>query len=148
MFCEAYMEIAGWLKSEPIFTCTKQGVPYCTFSIFTTNNTSGDNKILEFNCFVWQGQQYNLIKQLNLTTKDEVYVKGMFSMKARNGLKEPLINLQVYVNYIKVLRSRAAERAMNELNSTRTIEEIPVKRQIGKNENYEVKIDKKDNPWG
>lgn len=148
MFCEAYIEIAGYISREPIFTVTKQGVPYCTFSVTTTNNTSGDKDLIRFACFCWQGQQYNLLKRLNLTIKDEVVIKGMFSVTVTQGTEKPLVNLQCYVNYIKVIRSASAERARDELNSTRTIEEIPVKREFNRNKDLEVRIDKNDNPWG
>jgi hypothetical protein len=148
MFCEAYIEIAGYISREPIFTVTKQGVPYCTFSVTTTNNTSGDKDLIKFHCFCWQGQQYNLIKKLNLTLKDEIVVKGMFSMNATQGVDKPLVNLQCYVNYMKVIRSASAEKAREELNSVRTVEEVPVKKQFKNVNDKEVRIDKNDNPWG
>lgn len=104
--------------------------------------------MIKFHCFCWQGQQYNLIKQLNLTLKDEIMVKGMFSANVTQGVDKPLVNLQCYVNYIKVIRSSSAEKAMQELNSARTVEEIPVKKQFKNVNDTEVRIDKNDNPWG
>ena len=151
MYTEAHITVAGWLTTEPLFTVTKQGVPYCKFTIATTNNTGKDKDIIKFGCFLWQGQQYNLLKQLNLTAKDEIVVRGMFSTSIQQGqgYTTPLVNLNIYVNYIKVIRSASAERAMQQLNNAeRIVEEIPVKKDFNRNKDLEVRIDKNDNPWG
>ena len=145
MFCEAFITIAGWICKEPVFTVTKQGTPYCSFMIATTNNSKSNDEILRFSCFLWQGQQYNLIKQMNLTIKDEIVVRGQFSTTVKNGAQGPIHNLQCYVNYIKVIRSSAAQKAFEELNADRQITQL---KKVNKNQNMEVGIDKNDNPWG
>lgn len=149
MFSEAFIDVAGWLQSEVVFSVTKTGAPYCKFMVQTTNNTAKDKSLLTFSCFCWQGDQtYNLLKQLQLVPRDEVFVRGIFSMNITEAIPKPFVNLQIYVKYIKIIRSAAAEKARDEMNITRTIEEIPVKKQLGKVNNVEVQIDKKDNPWG
>ena len=149
MFCHTSIDIAGWIVEEPTFLVTKQGTPYCKFKVATSNNTGGDNEIMRFSCFCWAGQQFNILKQANLTMKDEVFVSGMFSYKSQNGYEKPFVHLQIYVNYIKIIRSSAAEKAMNQLNSSRIIEEVPLNnKQHNKVSNTELRIDANDNPWG